>query len=202
MSHTVICTYCTIPYIISEGDLARHKKLNRLTRFCSYSCSNNYSRKTIYCVNCNKSVTIKLSDPKKFCSKSCSAKYNNKHKTKGSRRSKLEVWVESKLTELYPNLIIDYNKIDSLEMELDIYVPSLKLAFELNGIFHYEPIFGDKKLQNIQRNDTNKFEKCQQLGISLCIIDVSKQKYFKEKTSIPFLDIILLIINQKLLEGF
>jgi hypothetical protein len=147
-------------------------------------------------------VTIKLSDPKKFCSKSCSAKYNNKHKTKGSRRSKLEVWVESKLTELYPNLIIDYNKIDSLEMELDIYVPSLKLAFELNGIFHYEPIFGDKKLQNIQRNDTNKFEKCQQLGISLCIIDVSKQKYFKEKTSIPFLDIILLIINQKLLEGF
>jgi len=43
---------------------------------------------------------------------------------------------------LYPDLVIHFNKKDAINSELDIYIPSLKLAFELNGIFHYEPIFG------------------------------------------------------------
>jgi hypothetical protein len=82
--------------------------------------------------------------------------------------------------------------------ELDIYIPSLKLAFELNGIFHYEPIFGNEKLNKIQKNDNNKFLKCQEKNISLCIIDTSSQKYFKEQTSKKILDIIINIINQHL----
>ena len=74
----------------------------------------------------------------------------------------------------------------------------MKLAFELNGIFHYEPIFGNEKLSKIQKNDTNKFLKCQEKNISLCIIDTSSQKYFKEQTSKKFLDIITNIIDQKM----
>lgn len=74
----------------------------------------------------------------------------------------------------------------------------MKLAFELNGIFHYEPIFGNEKLNKIQKNDNNKFFKCQEKNISLCIIDTSSQKYFKEQTSKKFLDIITNIINQNL----
>ena len=77
-----------------------------------------------------------------------------------------------------------------------IYIPSLRLAFELNGIFHYEPIFGQDRLDKIQSNDGNKFQRCQEQGISLCIIDTSKQTYVKESTSQPFLDIILDIILQ------
>jgi hypothetical protein len=81
---------------------------------------------------------------------------------------------------------------------LDIYLPSLKLAFELNGIFHYEPIYGTEKLNQIQNNDNKKFKLCYKNEISLCIIDVSQQKYFKAQTSKKYLNIITTIINQNL----
>ncbi len=74
----------------------------------------------------------------------------------------------------------------------------MKLAFELNGIFHYEPIYGDKKLGQIQNNDNNKFMACIENGISLCIIDTSKFGYFKLDAANKFLDIITNIIDDKL----
>lgn len=172
-------------------------------RFCSIKCSSEY-RKTLQkltCLNCNKEFEKILSQIKKsknhFCSHSCSATYNNVHKTHGTRRSKLEKYLKEKLPNLYPNLHIDFNKKDAINSELDIYIPSLKLAFELNGIFHYEPIFGDEKLNQTQNNDQRKFQACAEQNISLCIIDVSKQKYFKESTSQEFLNIIIDIINNK-----
>ena len=99
---------------------------------------------------------------------------------------------------MYPNLLFSFNDRTAINSELDIYIPSLKLAFELNGVFHYEPIYGQNKLEKIQENDNNKFQKCINNNISLCIIDVSSQKYFKEQTSKKFLNIIINIINDSL----
>lgn len=132
-----------------------------------------------------------------FCSQSCSAKYNNAHKTAGTRRSKLEVWIESQLCALYPNLEIHFNRRDTIDGELDIYIPSLKLAFELNGIFHYEPIFTEEKLKSIQNNDQRKFQACLERGIELCIVDTSKQKYFKEDSCKEYLNIVKNLIEVK-----
>lgn len=73
----------------------------------------------------------------------------------------------------------------------------MKLAFELNGMFHYEPIFGEVKLNQILENNNNKFQSCQKHNISLCYIDTSQQKYFKPKSSQKYLDIITTIINQR-----
>lgn len=191
------CDYCNQIFNKRPSHANRTKH-----NFCSQLCTHNYRsiKSTVLCKHCNSDFTILphllKNDRNRFCSQSCAAKYNNTHKTKGTRRSKLELWLESKLTELYPTLLIQFNKKDTIGSELDIYIPSLKLAFELNGIFHYEPIFGADKLQQIQSNDTNKFQKCQELGISLCIIDVSSQKYFKEQTSKKYLDIILTVISQ------
>lgn len=158
-----------------------------------------FSYTLVNCKECNiefKKIRNQIIvSPNHFCSKSCAARYNNKHKTHGTRRSKLEAYIEQKLTEFYPNLEILYSNKTIIESELDIYIPSLKLAFELNGIFHYEPIFGDNKLNQIQNNDSNKFQKCQEKGISLCIIDSSSQKRFTEQSSQKFLDIIIKIIN-------
>ena len=165
-------------------------------KYCSLACIN-YNSVQGSCLNCGKEMIIKKSNLNKnnFCSRSCAATHNNKNKTKGTRRSKLEQWIESQLNVLYPNLLIDYNKKDAIGSELDIYIPSLNLAFELNGIFHYEPIYGSDKLNRIQENDNNKFQLCQQKNISLCIIDTSSQKYFKEKSSITFLNLIRNIID-------
>jgi hypothetical protein len=168
-----------------------------------------YFKNPLYCNNCftlipyEKGISkIREQKYKKiknvFCNSSCSATYNNKNKTYGNRRSKLEIWLEEQLTSMYPNLEIHYNRKDTINSELDIYIPSLKVAFELNGIFHYEPIYGEEKLKQIENNDNRKFQACLEQGISLCIIDTSKVNYFKEKNIKPFLQIIKNIIDNKL----
>lgn len=74
----------------------------------------------------------------------------------------------------------------------------MKLAFELNGIFHYEPIYGPEKLSQIQNNDTRKFQACLEQNIELCIIDNSSMKNFNLKKSYKFLSIIRNLIDNKI----
>ena len=200
------CDYCHTEFWLHRTRLIS-KKRNKGT-FCTRECGYKslINRKSINCTQCNSTFTRKPSEMvysiNQFCSHSCSATYNNQHKTHGTRVSKLEVWLREQLTTLYPTLEIHYNQKDAINSELDIYIPSMKLAFELNGIFHYEPIYGGKKLEQIQNNDTRKFAACQNAGISLCIIDTSMQKYFKPKTSQKFLDIIVNIISPFMTTGF
>ena len=66
------------------------------------------------------------------------------------------------------------------------------------GIFHYEPIYGGDKLNQTQNNDERKFQACLEQEIKLCIIDTSQQKYFKEKTSQKYLNIMNEIIQTHL----
>jgi hypothetical protein len=72
------------------------------------------------------------------------------------------------------------------------------LAFELNGIFHYEPIYGQEKLNQIQNNDNHKFQDCLEEKIELCVIDKSWIKYNKIQNFIKILNIIENIIFNKL----
>jgi len=178
--------------------LAELAKRNQKYEFCNRSC-NNKKRCTVCCKQCLKIFEKTTGEMKKgsnhFCTKSCAAKYNNAHKTKGTRRSKLEQWLEIKLLELYPDLEFHFNKTDAINAELDIYIPSLKLAFELNGIFHYEPIYGQDKLDKIQSNDHRKFQACIEHNISLCIIDTTSLLHFKENNAIIFLNILTSILN-------
>lgn len=202
------CGNCqTIFHRTKNRILDNHNRYGKLIQFCSQQCkgkneSLNGTSKCI-CNQCNKQI-VKVNsqiNENNFCSKSCAATYNNTHKTTGYRRSKLEFWLEQQLTILYPNLEIHYNKTDAINAELDIYIPSLKLAFELNGIFHYEPIYGKEKFGKTITNDKRKFQACLENGISLCIIDTSKQKYFKEKSSMEFCNIISSIIARKMAEA-
>jgi len=135
---------------------------------------------------------------RQFCNHSCAATYNNLHKTTGTRRSKLEVHIEEELTRLYHTLEIVYNGKDAIGSELDIYIPSLRLAFELNGIYHYEPIHGQGKLDSIERNDSSKFRDCVSNSISLCVIDTSGQINFTKKSSAKYLSVIRGIVDSEL----
>jgi hypothetical protein len=173
--------------------------------FCSHSCSIKFTRTkervTVSCGTCGKECIktqyeIQISKSGKgFCNRSCAATYNNKNKKVGTRVSKLETYLAKRLTETY-SFEICFNRKDAIGSELDIYIPVLKLAFELNGIFHYEPIFGSKKLGQIKSNDTNKFQACQEKNISLCIIDTSKLIKFKESKGDEFFSIICSIITK------
>ena len=203
------CEHCNKLFFVTKKTIIDAQRVNqrKQARFCSKECQDEHrSQKiTINCTNCHKEFKIRQCEFKKsknhFCSRSCSVTYNNKHKTKGCRRSKLEMFLETKLTTLYPSLKFHFNRKDAINSELDIYVPSLKLAFELNGIFHYEPIYGQDKLSQIQNNDNRKFQACIESGIELCIIDTSKHKYFKEQSSNQFLNIIIDVLNSKSIDS-
>jgi len=201
------CYRCNNTFYRTKTYIKSSIKLNKKDcKYCSYKCHNQSRvvRFSYYCKQCNKIINKIPRDTRKsksgnlFCSKSCSASYNNTHKTHGCRRSKIEIWLEEQLLSIYSNLEISFNDKTIIGSELDIYIPSLSLAFELNGVFHYEPIYGNNKLKQIQLNDKNKFFLCQQHDINLCIIDISQMIHFKPLKAQKFLDIILSIINQNL----
>lgn len=202
------CKVCSKTFKVRKTDISKslNGDIERRYNCCSFRCNSIFDGKLQlkYCTNCQTPFYKTLNQINKsksgnhFCSSSCSATYNNKHKKHGTRRSKLESWIESQLTEMFPSLEIHFNRSDTIGSELDIYIPSLNLAFELNGIFHYEPIYGKDKLKQIQENDQSKTKACHDAKIDLCIIDTSTQKYFKPKTSKKYLDIISNIIKDRL----
>ena len=169
--------------------------------YCSSSCANGLPKQLVKCKQCGKEFLKESSRIKKtlnhFCSHSCAATYNNEHKTTGTRRSKLEAYLEEQLTTMY-EFPIKFNTKTEINSELDIFVPHLRLAFELNGIYHYEPIHGKNLLEKTINNDNRKYQACAENNISLCTIDTSSQKYFKPESSKMFLNIITTIIDSKL----
>jgi hypothetical protein len=181
------------------------EKTRRTLDFCSSACKSERQKrsKTVICDQCGKPLTKTRSQiattKHNFCCKSCAGKWHNAHKKHGTRCSKLEIWLQTQLIIIYPNLEFHFNRTDAINGELDIFIPSLRLAFELNGIFHYEPIYGPEKLAKIQNNDTRKSQACFERGIELCIIDNSSMKNFKPLKALKFLQIIQDIIKIKLL---
>jgi len=193
------------------GTISQRNRVNwhpeHKNHFCSRECRilfpSEQTKVDQPCGHCGDIVTrrAKIQQESKsghiFCNHSCAAKYRNAHKTTGTRRSKLEVWLEDRLRELYPDLDIHCNRTDAINGELDFYFPGLKLAFELNGIFHYEPIYGGpEKLTRIQNNDARKMAACLERGIELCVVDTSQADYFKSKVAEKFLGIVRGVLDK------
>ena len=204
------CYQCGHTFYQTKHQISKvkRKKAGVGCKYCCKSCQYNGQHKIIItqCEQCNEPIIRTPSATRKqkkrckhlFCSLSCAATYHNTHKTTGIRRSKLEAWLQMQLTHKFPNLAIEYNRKDIIGSELDIFIPRISVAFELNGIFHYEPIFGPDKLNKIQNNDNRKFQACLEHNIEICILDVSQMSYFKPNKAQKFLDIITDIITQKL----
>ncbi|MDG1949791.1 MAG: hypothetical protein P8J32_03125 [bacterium] len=186
-------------------NLIRHPETSKnAMKFCSRKCAGasiQVENIPCSCTNCFKPIEKTPSEFRKtknhFCSRSCSATFNNRNKNYGTRRSKLESWIESKLIQDFPDIKLHFNQSDAIGSELDIYIPSLRLAFELNGIFHYKPIFGEEKLNKIKNNDKSKKQACDKLGIELVTIDTSQQTKVTAKTSKPYLNMVTEVIKQR-----
>lgn len=168
---------------------------------CSVNCGSQLrdTRIEIPCNNCGKIIKKQIRMTKKFkfsyCSQSCAAIYHNKHKTGGGLRSRMEKYIEQRLKNDYPYLNILLNDRLTVGIELDFFIPSMKLAFEINGIFHYEPIFSTESFEKIQNRDKQKMIRCYEQNIELCVIDISKFGYYKESKAEPYYNIIKNIID-------
>lgn len=117
----------------------------------------------------------------KFCSGSCRNKINNV-KICGSR-SKAENLLYQEIKAAFPTWEVLSNDRLTLDgLELDIYIPHLKLGIEWNGIFHYEPIHGQSKLEKVQNKDSKKISLCKEKGVELIVVcdRTSHAKFIKE----------------------
>ena len=107
----IICKQCKNNFEIDKRFYKNKKKRNGIgSEFCSTNCRGKFRSvnhtKVVNCKNCDIEIVRHLSDLRSksgnsFCSNSCSATYNNKNKKKGTRRSKLEVWIENELKTKY-----------------------------------------------------------------------------------------------------
>ena len=180
MSKTLIkltCHYCKKPFTRRAANHKQRKPLGH-NAYCSIECGHKGAQKriTILCTYCNKTVIRNPHDFKKsktgkfFCNTSCAASFNNTLK-RPSRRSKVEKMLYGLLVNEFPHLNIIANDKTMLNgLEADIAIPSLKLAIEWNGIVHFKPIYGKKKLQRVQDLDRKKQTIAANNNINLIVI--------------------------------
>ena len=183
------CEFCNIKFDKLVSQVNQNKKLGR-SNFCSRSCRSKsmINRISVQCSNCGDSLLIKphiydKSKSKRFyCDSSCAATYNNKHKSFGYKRSKLELYIQDQLLVDFPDVNFEFNTKVVINSELDVYCPELKLAIEINGIVHYEPLYGEDKFERLQNNDQQKMIECFKQGIELIVINASSHSYVTDKT--------------------
>lgn len=179
------------------------KKTNKI--HCSSKCF--YAKKRRLVVSCKecskeflKSQSQIRSSPNNFCSQSCAATFNNKNKSHGNRRSKIEQLTEDMIKNDYPTLSFECNQKKHIGSELDFYFPSLKLALEFNGPLHYFATYGEDKLNKIQSMDYVKQVSCKRNNIKLIIINVSNDTYLNENLKLERLNQVRAILDNEIIE--
>src|SRR4051812_23776211 len=97
---TVECKRCGKQVAKTAGRYHESLK-NGWNFFCSLRCRYSYREKgeEVPCARCQRLIRktparIRQTKTNVFCSKSCAAVYNNGHKETGTRRSKLEAFIE------------------------------------------------------------------------------------------------------------
>lgn len=194
----VLCNNCGNSTLKSVNQIANNKKI-----FCCIACKNNYNSKKVevVCLACKKVFLKDLYEinrrPRHCCSPKCFKILNKYHKDWSTNRSKLECAIEARICNMFPFNII-YNKTH-IGYELDIHIPSLSLAIELNGIFHKKAIHGMKKLLSVQKTDREKAEECKKRNIKLIVIDVSEDGSSK-KIQLQRIEEVIGIINNRIQE--
>ncbi len=170
--------------------------------FCSPECHAAFRRieyTHVKCAWCSTDVLRRPDQAKKytnsFCSRSCSAKHTILNRKPIENRSKLEKILGAHLTKTYPGMCL-FNDRKTIKLELDIYVPSHRVAIELNGPVHYTPIYTPEKLEYVKNNDDRKVLLCIENKIHLYVIDTSSMNKVTETTAKPYIDKVCGILDK------
>lgn len=84
-------------------------------------------------------------------------KASNAMRQAATTGSKMEKLLSEFLVELgYNNTMHDELMLLNGNLQIDIYVPSLKLVIEVDGPTHYQPIWGEEKLAKTINSDNEK----------------------------------------------
>ncbi len=187
--YTYNCDHCKIFCKKQRKNYYTAKKRHQTLFFCSQLCRHKYYNHIsieVKCSFCNKTIKRRASQiaitKHSFCNTSHAASYNNKLKRK-TRRSKIEAKFYNLLVKEFPQLDILSNDKTMLNgSEVDVAIPSLKLAIEWNGIVHFKPIYGQTKLDKIQTIDAKKLKIASNKNINLIVIPdlVSNDKILKQ----------------------
>jgi len=161
--------------------------------FCSEECNFNFCAHTLICKYCgNEFKSLNIHN---FCSNICRKEHyrtlrrisNGKDKKRSIRDSNFIPEGERKFYDLLTYIFYDCELIyreryywltnpeTGYPLELDIYIPNLRLAFEYDGSQHkkFTPYI-HKTMENfisMQRRDIFKNNKCKELGITLIRYD-------------------------------
>lgn len=201
----LLCKMCGCLFFVKSGTI-RYCIKNNLNQYnyCSKTCRDcaKSLSKVVVCRNCGsyfekRNCQIKRKPESNFCNRSCAATFNNNNKKHGIRVSRFETGLKQLISSDFPGMC-DFNNTSTIGRELDLYFKDLFLAIEINGIHHYKPIHGIKKLIKISNNDITKNIDCQRLGINLVSIDISSCKQFTQKYLLKIYPRIKRIINKRL----
>jgi very-short-patch-repair endonuclease len=105
----------------------------------------------------------------------------------GKEGSKLEKFLYTELTK--EGFVVEFHKtnlIANTNLEIDMYVPAAKAIIEIDGPSHFEPIWGEEKLQKQIKADEHKtglilskglaIIRIKNLSDSVCLIDKQNLK--------------------------
>lgn len=183
------CDLCDSFYQTTKSRIKAAIRVNSKRDVCSTECllRDRVSKGSdiVKCLTCEKNFSKLFSQIKKspnhFCCSNCSAIYTNKNRKTGFRRSKAELFLETIIREEFPNLEVKTSVRDLIPdgLEVDILLPTLNIAIELNGPVHYFPIYGEVKFENIKSKDVLKQVYLQQAGFNLIVLNISELKYWK-----------------------
>lgn len=218
LNYSMVSITCKNCHKNKEVKHWRSKELKFFNQgFCSIKCRQEFNKNSVQIVDCPqcKKAFLPLYRATKlntkygsFCSKSCRMKFYNKNVkiAKSRNKSRPEDLIEQKIKSDFCNLIIKRQDRETLpsELELDIYIPEIKLAIEINGPVHYMPIYGEERLTLVKNKDATKHLEAYHLGISLLTIDVSywqSKKTQDIKSEEAYQTIIKPLINEKILAG-
>lgn len=180
----LLCEYCGKSFFKKKKKIAKviDDPLTKKYRFCSLGCFfnhfiENYIQKPQY------------------------EDFTYPSKIKKKRRSKNEIYIEEQLKQYYENLEIIYDSSKIIGYNLDIFIPELNIAIDINGLHNYKPIFGKTSFKITKQNNRNKIIECRKKDIKLYTINTSEQKRFNEESSQKYVEKIKKIINHHLFKN-